>query len=608
MKRPAHAAALIAAILLAASATGCGDSKPKSTSGGTYTTVDALHAIDPQAPINPYNGKGNAFAGYNAMPLAFRKNHLTDHNQHFPGIAEKWDVSSDGAQVTVHIQPKAKWSDGTPVTAEDIRTSAAVAFTQGGSVFSITPGTAGALGEVTAVDEKTIRFSQAPGSRNVAFLFNLLVMNVLPKSAFGPQLPADFWDKVKLGGSADPAKAAEAKTARDEITALGKKLIAFGPSKDVSAGPFVLDSVNASEAVLVKNPHFYNADKIGPEKVRLRNYTGNEQIWNYLTAGELDSAPYTSTPTNVVEQILKVPGSKKITGLSQVSAALAFNQKYPPFDKVEVRQALAYLIDRGQVQKIGEPDSGKVAEHTSGLIEDAAVKWIGADEVGKLNTYAVDRMKAESLLNTAGLTKVNGKWMLPNNQPFAFKIQVPAPFSDWVAGAKNIASQLTDAGIAVEAVTSADYAVYQKEMADGKYAAGFWLMGLGPATYNAYARLYGGANGWSAFGGALTHKPAGTGGNWIGGAETATVEGVGTVNPGELTYQLSQLPVDQAKETITKLARYTNAQLPMIQMWNYVNVQFVNTTRYDNFPPNDCECLRLGHGVWMQLGYIQPRK
>jgi len=34
-----------------------------------------------------------------------------------------------------------------------------------------------------------------------------------------------------------------------KISALGKKLIAFGPAKDVSAGPFVLDSVNASEAI-----------------------------------------------------------------------------------------------------------------------------------------------------------------------------------------------------------------------------------------------------------------------------------------------------------------------------------------------------------------------
>lgn len=599
--------AVVAALSVVLSAAGCGDSKPEKKAGGTYTTIDGFHSIDPQAPINPYAGKGNAFSGYNAMPLAFRKNHMTDHNQHFPGIAESWQVSGDGAEVTVNIQKNAKWSDGTPVTAEDIKTSAAVAFTQGGGVFQTLPQSTGALGEVTIVNDKTIKFTQAPGARNNTFLFSLLNMNVLAKSVYGPQLPADFWDKVKLGASADPAKADVAKAARDEISALGKKLITFGPTKDVSAGPFVLDSVNASEAILVKNPHYYGADKIGPEKVRLRNYTGNEQIWNYLTAGELDSAPFTATPTNVVEQILKVPGAQKLTGLSHVSAAMSFNQKYAPFDKVEVRRALAHLIDRAQVQKIGSPDSGKPAETTSGMIQEAAKNWIGEGELAKLNPYNVDKAKAEALLTQAGLSKKDGKWMLANGQPFTFKIQVPNGFSDWIAAAKNMASQLTDAGIAVETQTSADFAVYQKEMADGKYPVGLWLTALGPSTYNAYNRIYGPANGWNAFGGKVTHNPPGEKGNWLGAPETATVDGLGTVNPGELTYQLSQLPVDQTKDTIIKLAKYTNDQLPVIQMWNYVNVQFVNNSRYTNYPPNDCECLRLSHGVWMQLGYIQPK-
>lgn len=600
MKRSIGAIAATMAIALAA--VGCSESKPQAKSGGTFKSVYAFHAIDPQAPINPYAGTGNSFQGFNAMPLAWRKNHMTDHNQHYPAIAESWDVSADQSEVTIKIQPKAKWSDGTDVTSEDIKTSAAVAFALGGSVFAINPGTAGALGEVTVVDPKTIKFGQAPGARNNTFLFGLLAMWVVPKSVYDSQLPADFWDKVMAGAADTDA----GKAARDEITALGKKIITFGPEKDVSAGPFVLESVNASEAILTKNSHFFNADKIGPDKVQLRNYTGNEQIWNYLTAGELDGSPFTATPSNVVEQILKVQGAGKLTGLSHVSAALAFNQKYAPFDKVEVRQAIAYLIDRADVQKVAAPESGKAAEHTSGMIEGAAKEWIGDAELGKLNPYNVDKTKAEALLTQAGLTKKDGKWTLPDGKPFAFNIQVPNGFSDWVAAAKNMANQLTDAGITVDAQTSADYAVYQKEMAEGKYAAGLWLIALGPSTYNAYNRLYGPANGWAAFGGTLTHKPAGEGGNWIGSAETATVEGIGTVNPGELTYQLSQIPVDQAKDTIVKLARYTNDQVPMIQMWNYVNVQFINTSRFDNFPPNDCECLRLTHGVWMQLGYIQP--
>jgi peptide/nickel transport system substrate-binding protein len=584
----------------------CGD-KPQSATGGTYTSVDAFHPINVSAPINPYNNQSNAYQGYNAMRLAWPKNNLTDMNAFYPAIAASWDLSADGNQVTVHLQPTAKWSDGTPVTSKDVLTSAAVAFTQGSSVFSLIVGTAGALQEVKATDDKTVVFTQTAVARNNTFLNNLLQMWVLPDAAYGSQLPANFWDLVKTGGSADAAQAGAAKAARDQITALGKKLIAYGPAKDLSCGPFTLQSVNPGEADLVKNKYFYAADKIGPDKLKLRNYTGNEQIWSYLQSGELDSAPYTSLTAEVSAQIMKTAGTQRITGLSQVSAALAFNESYAPFDKVQVRQAIAYLIDRQQVQKIGEPDSGKMAAHTTGLIEDAAAKWLGQSAVDGLNPYSVDKAKADSLLTQAGLTKSNGKWMLPGGKPFTMTIQTVAGFSDWIAAGKNIASQLTDFGIDAQAQTTADFATYQSEMAAGKYPVGFWLIALGPSTYNAYARIYGAANGWLAFGGQLSHKPAKTGGNWIGSPETADVPGLGPVNPGQLTYQLSQLPLDQQKDTVLKLAQYTNAQLPVIQIWNQLQVLYANNTRFTNFPPSDCECLRQQPGVWMALGYIRKK-
>ena len=36
-----------------------------------------------------------------------------------PGMAESWSVSADGLTVTFNIREDAKWSDGTPVTADD---------------------------------------------------------------------------------------------------------------------------------------------------------------------------------------------------------------------------------------------------------------------------------------------------------------------------------------------------------------------------------------------------------------------------------------------------------------------------------------------------------
>ena len=40
-----------------------------------------------------------------------------------PGVAESWNISDDGLQYTFHLRPEARWSDGSPVTAEDFHYS-----------------------------------------------------------------------------------------------------------------------------------------------------------------------------------------------------------------------------------------------------------------------------------------------------------------------------------------------------------------------------------------------------------------------------------------------------------------------------------------------------
>ena len=40
--------------------------------------------------------------------------------QPIPGLADKWDISADGKQYTFHLNPKATFSDGTPVRASDV--------------------------------------------------------------------------------------------------------------------------------------------------------------------------------------------------------------------------------------------------------------------------------------------------------------------------------------------------------------------------------------------------------------------------------------------------------------------------------------------------------
>nr|BFE78812.1 hypothetical protein GCM10020093_014130 [Planobispora longispora] len=91
----------------------------------------------------------------------------------------------------------------------------------------------------------------------------------------------------------------------------------------------------------------------------------------------------------------------------------------------------------------------------------------------------------------------------------------------------------------------------------------------------------------------------------MGGAEEIDVEGVGKVNPGELTGKLNAADAEAAKPIMLQLAKTANRDLPVIQLWDYVNTQFTNTGRFTGWPEQDSDLLRLPAGVWIQLGMVK---
>lgn len=604
MKRLAAAVALLGLATLTACSGGSTDQSGAAGGGGLFTTIDVSRpGIDAGAPANPFNPKGNVFKGYNEIRLAYFKNHMTDPNVFYPGAATSWEIAPDNSSVTVKLPPNAKWSDGKPLTAEDVKLSIGIAYTQGSTAFALTPGAAGAASDVEVVDPTTVKVTQEMSNPSAKFARGVLDTIVVPAHVWSSVLPADFWDKLKASRGDGP----DAEKAREEITALGEKVIAFKPAKDVSGGPFVLERVNPGEALLLKNKNFHNASKIAPAAVKFLNYTGNEQIWNYLIAGKLDHAGFTAVPTDVMNRIKQARGSQIIKGYSPVSVGMAFNQSKKPYDNVHVRRGLAHLIDRAQVTKVASPEGGTPAATTSGIHQRPAAEWLG-EEAASLEPYAFDRAKAEAEFKAAGLRQQDGKWALPDGKPWKVTMTAPAGFSDWISAQENIKSQLIENGVDAEVVTVADYPLYLEEIAAGKYDVGFWLLALGPAPYDIYQRIYGASNGWTNVAGKIAHSPAGKGGNWMGSSETLEVEGVGTINPGELTGKLNNVGPEEAKPIMVQLAKSVNQDLPVIQLWDYVNTQFVSTSRFTGWPGQDSDLLRWPAGVWMQQGMLKAKQ
>ena len=605
MNRLTQLSASVVTLALLGALSACSSSGTgSSAAGAVFTTIDGDNPITAGAPMNPYNAAGNTFLSYDTMQLGFSKKNALDANDFFPGLAKSWDSSP--TSLTIHLQPNAKWSDGTPVTPDDVKASMAIALTQGNAGVGPSALQGLDVAGVKTIDAHTVEIDQVAGADNLNFTRLVLGQAIVSAKVYGSLLPSDVWDTVAASQSTDPSQAKAAQAAVDKLNALGKTISAFAPKKDVSAGPFVLTRVNPGSAVLTRNKEFYDAAKISPKEVVLRHYTGNEQIWGYMTSGELDAAPYTSIPSNVLTQI-KGAGYKEVDSTSYVDAAIAFNENTAPYNITAVRQALAYVIDRKAVTKVGEPVGGTASVATTGMIQPAADQWLTADQVSALNPYNPDTAKATSLLQSAGLKQSGGKWMLPNGKPWTITLQTVNGFSDWIAASTVVANELTAFGIPTKPAITADFATYQTEMAAGKYPVGWWLTALGPQPSAAYQRLYGSADGYTAIGAKTTHATGSGSGNWVNTPTSYTVNGA-SLDPGSLTAKLSTLqPADQ-KSIVQQLAVATNQELPMIEIWDYTNVQFTVDKRFTNFPKQGQDALLSNFpGVWMMQGYVQSK-
>ncbi|KLU58867.1 putative D,D-dipeptide-binding periplasmic protein DdpA precursor [Peptococcaceae bacterium CEB3] len=594
----------VAALSLALSA--CG-STTTTSSTSTFTTVDEYHPISAGAPYNPYNPNGNTWLGYDQWQLAWFTNSVTNPDSFIPGLAASWTTNAAGTTVSVTLQPNAKWSNGQPVTAEDVKASFALAFTQGNAqAFD--------LGSITVLNSHQVQFSQLPGDHYNLFLHQLLQQTMVPASEFAPILPKNIWSIINTAQYAgtNSTKLSQAKAAADQLTAIGKRVTAYAPprSKDLSAGPFVLKSLNPGEAILEKNPDFYAAKNVHVQEVEMRNYTGNQQIWNYLESGQLDYGPYTSMPTNILDQILKTKGNQKVVTPSVVGAALAFNENIYPYSMTKVRQALAYVIDRSQVQKVAEPVSGIPAKYQTGMIDTATKEWMSPSQLSQLNTYPTDLGKATQLLTSAGFKKVNGQWRMPNGKPWTITIYAVNGFSDWIAAAKVISSELTNFGIPASPSIVSSYSQEIQNQDDGQYAVSFYLDALGPIPQNAFSRIYGKADGYDLVGTNLVHYPpsAHGKGNFIDlPTEIPTASGQ-MITPGVLTQELTQMSsASQERPIVAQLGEVTDQNVPVITLWDYTNVQFISTSRFKNFPVHQTGLMDNPAGVWMSQGYVTSK-
>ena len=323
-----------------------------------------------------------------------RVNRVTDALE--PWLAEGWTLAADGVTYTVRLREGITFSDGQPLTSDDVLFSFRVAYDpKVASPLASGLKVNGKPVEVTKIDARqfTVRFPEpfAPGLR--------LIDNL-------PILP-----KHKLEAVLDAGQFASVWTPSKPLTDV------------VGLGPFLLtEHVAGQRLVFTRNPRYFRRDAAGQQlpyldKLTLAVIPDQNTEALRLEAGEVDLMTNADIRPQDHAAFKRLTEQNRLK-MIEVSVGLdpdflSFNLRAAPhaqkrprwWTRKEFRQAISCGVDR---QAIVNTVYLGAAVPIFGPVTPGNRTWHAADAPA----CALDRAKAKQLFATAGISDRNGDGQL----------------------------------------------------------------------------------------------------------------------------------------------------------------------------------------------------
>jgi len=317
-----------------------------------------------------------------------------------PGLAESWTNSPDGKTWTFKLRKNLRWSDGEPLTADD------VVFTCNDVIYN--PAIDNVTRDALTVDGKP---------------FTVTKIDDLTIQVVTPEIYAPFLEGFGAGVPILP-KHILAKTVADGTFASAYG-INWKPEDIICSGPFrIKEYKSGNEILLERNPFFCETDKKGqrlpyfdnivftivPDRnaISLRFLSGECDVHDFIYANEYDE--FKTASANGKFQLLE-PGIGLETDFFWFNENTNVNpktgqpivdpKKLKWFRNVKFRQACAYAINRDSIIK--SIFSGRAVPNY-GFVTPGNKKWYDPDTA----QYPYDPAKALALLKEIGIKKRNG--------------------------------------------------------------------------------------------------------------------------------------------------------------------------------------------------------
>jgi len=297
-------------------------------------------------------------------------------------------VTSQNPQTVVyHINPKATWSDGTPISAQDFiynwqAQSGNPKYKDVGGKAFLPASTAGysSVKTVTSSDNgktATVVFSTPFGDW---------------KSMFSPMIPAHIASKVGFNTGFQN----------------------FGPAVQVSGGPYEIQSYAQGQTLVeVPNPHYWGVPaKLSKEIFRF--ILDDTQIPPAMQNGEVNLANPLAASVAFKAGVSSIPNTTTVVIPGLEFQHIDFNQANPYLALANVRHAIAYGTNRAQiVQRLITPLTDKISPLTNRIFMPIQPQYQNTS-----GSYgAFNPSQAKTLLTQSNMTMGSDGYFHPNFGP-----------------------------------------------------------------------------------------------------------------------------------------------------------------------------------------------
>jgi len=386
-----------------------------------------------------------------------------------PGLAESWTASPDGKSFTFKLRPGVYWSDGTPLTAEDVVfTWNEIMYNRDYNRFTYDLFRAGGKNfDVTRVDDVTVKFEMAEVF--APFLEFMSGVVILPKH--------------KLQ-----------KAARDRSFpgALG---LGTRPDQVVGCGPFRVKQVVPGKSILLeRNPEYWVTNKEGRRLPyfdemlfvigggagtdALLFLNGQSDAYENLRPEMLET--FTAASSNAHFQVIALGAGtereflwfNQNTGKDLLGKSLVNPAKLKSFRNKKFRQAVSCALDR---EKMAQEIYQGRATPVFGLLSADNRKWNNPN----IPRYGFDLQKARALLGEIGIEDRNHDGVAEDSEGNLLQITLSSntgnPSREKAAG--MIRDHLKQIGIKLDYVP-VDFELLRRKV-DETFEYEAALMGLG---------------------------------------------------------------------------------------------------------------------------------